>query len=233
MTKIVLVDFGGTGISPVELAGCANALQTQVNTQFAVAPPFGWGIGVEYIRAGKSKSDIKDDEWLCGFFAEADAPGALGYHDRTPTGKPLMKCFPLLDQIDKHHWTVTASHEVLETLLDPELALCFQAESGDIYAGEVADAVEQDSYAVAGALMSNWVTPAWFMPPAVAQGVKYDWLGLCKTDHEIRPGGYAQTWSPNSGWTSHMQADRSPRAYRLEHIGRGMLRNAKHRKVIG
>ena len=228
MTKIVLVDFCGTGIKPGELQACANALQAQIQTQFALPQPLGWGITAQ-VRAAKSAIDILPDEWVCGFWKTADEPGALGYHDKTPAGKPIMKCFPLLDKEDGVPWQPTASHEILETLLDAELNLCFQAPDGTVWAGENSDAVEQDTYPVLGVPLSNWCTPLWY---SGAQIGKFDWMGLCKSSFEIRPGGYGQTWDPEKGWQQILNQEKKPRPYRLEHIGRGARRMAQTAKVI-
>lgn len=229
MTKIVLVNFPATKIRPDELKACAIALETQIKTQFAMPQPVGWGISCEYVRAASNEKDIRSDEWPCLFMAEADQPGALGYHDKTPSGKPIMKCFPLLDKADGVPWQPTASHELLETLLDAELNLCFQASNGIIWAGENCDAVEADTYDVMGVPLSNWCTPLWFSNVQVG---RFDWMSLCKKPFEIRKGGYGQIWKADYGWKQVVHSDKAPRSYRLAHIGRGMKRVASHVKVI-
>lgn len=243
LPKIVLADFGGTGLLQADLVALAAALELQVNTQFALPPPLGYGLEVQYVRLGSTTAVPQInagaklaapgvDEVVIGFFAKADQPGALGYHDRTPAGLPLIKCFPLLDKGDGSAWQVTASHELLEELVDPELAKCAQATDGKIWAYEVCDAVEQDTYSINGVPLSNWNTPAYFEPPQDLTNVKLDWLGLCKTPGEIRPGGYGQFWDGGQ-WQQILSQARSPRSYRLGNIGRGMRRVARHQKVLG
>jgi hypothetical protein len=225
LAKIVLCDFGGTDVPESALEPAAGALQIQVNSQFALPPPFGYGIGVEYVRSTNDPKTIADDEWVLGLFAKADQPGALGYHDRTPTGQPFMKCFPLLDLRDGHAWTITASHELLETLADPEIGMCAQSADGRIWAYEVCDAVEQDTYQIEGVNVSDWCTPSWFAPPQ--KGGQFDWLKLCTKPYEVRAGGYAQNWDGKS-WT--MTYASSSRAYRLEAVGRGFERQVRVQK---
>jgi hypothetical protein len=228
--KIVLVDFGGTSLNSHDLHRCAVALQMQVNTEFALPPPVGWGLGVQYVRVASQPHDVRPDEYVCGFMATADVPGALGYHDRTPHGLPFMKCFPLLDAQDGQPWQPTASHELLETLLDPELSLCFQAPDGTIWAGEVADAVEADTYYLGGVPLSNWCTPSWFQPPADLSGIKFDWMGLCSEPFEVRQGGYAQQWD-GAQWNQVESQDKAMRAYRSRpHNGRRDQRRGKVKK---
>lgn len=211
LPKIALVDFGGTNLNPADLAACAAALSRQVNEQFAMPPPVGWGISVQRVRACKP-SEVEPDEWVLGFYATADQPGALGYHDRTPTGMPTAHVFPLLDAQDGQPWQPTASHELLEMLADPELNTGAQDPNGVFHALEVCDAVENDTYQIDGVPVSNWDTPAWFSPPENTTGVRYDHMGNCTAAFQLRPGGYDQTWDPSRGWVQSF-AQRA-RAYR-------------------
>ena len=242
--KIVLLDFGETGILQAELQQLALALLGQVNTQFALPPPFGHGLQVASVRVGsaptlpqivggKKLDGPQPDEWAMIFMAKPDIPGAYGYHDRTPSGQPVLKCFPLLDKRDGHPWQVTASHELLETLKDPELSLCAQGPDGNIWAYEVCDAVEADSYLVNNVPVSNFNTPCYFEPPEDMTGKKYDWLGkLNGPVPAMTAGGYGQYFDPENGWQQKL-GDRRPRQYRLENLGRGIHRIAKHKRVIG
>lgn len=221
--RIALVDFGGTGVDPSALGPCAAALAKQVNQQFALPSPIGHGISISGMRVC-SPSEVAQDEWVIGLVSHPDVPGALGYHDRTPSGRPFMKVFPLLDAQDGVSWQSTASHELLETLKDPELGQCVQGPSGKIWADEVCDAVESDSYSIDGVPVSNWVTPLWAQSLAPGQPQKYDWMGLCTQPEEIRPGGYAQWWDPQTGWN---EVDARKRAYRRNHDGRSARRRAR------
>jgi len=211
--KVVVVDFGGTGVEPAEIVAYAAAQQRQINEQFAMPAPMGWGVGVQYVRAAANAKDIRPDEVVIGLFATADQPGALGYHDKTPSGMPVGHVFPPLDKADGVPWTTTASHELTEILGDPELNDASQRPDGVFMAKEVADAVEQDTYEINGVPLSNFCLPLWYGGPA--SGAKYDYLGLCKAPFEIRPGGYAQSWSDDQGWTQTF-AQKAPRAYRAQ-----------------
>jgi hypothetical protein len=42
----------------------------------------------------------------------------VGYHDLTNEGLPLGKVFAGSDMVNGYNWTVTASHELLEMLID-------------------------------------------------------------------------------------------------------------------
>lgn len=193
MIPIVIIDHTGA-ISLLDLQAAAHALARQVNEQFGLPPPHGWGCEVT-VRAGTA---AKPEEWVLGLFTKADQPGALGYHDRTAQGLPLMKVFPTLCAQGGVSWTSCASHELLETLADPELCRAAQDKTGIFWALEVCDGVEADVYKIDGVELSNFALPCYFEPPT--HKVKYDYLGLCKHPLETRPGGYNQFYQPGTGW---------------------------------
>src|SRR6266571_4314023 len=80
----------------------------------------------------------KDTSWWLVILDTSDVADALGYHDFTPAGRPIGKVFAQSDIMDNLEWTVTASHELLEMLADPDIVrTVFVQEtntSGKIYA---------------------------------------------------------------------------------------------------
>lgn len=217
--RVALVDHTGTyGVA--ELMRVAEALQVQVMRDFALPPPYGWGLPAA-VRAAHL---ALPHEWVLGLFADADQPGALGYHDETPTGMPLAKVFPFVDS--SAPWSSIASHELLEMLADPLVCRAAQAADGRFFALEVCDAVEEDLYDVDGVRVSDFVLPAYFEPPRSTSGLKLDHLGLIKSPYELRPGGYNQWYSPGDGWQM-VQADRRS-AYRGAVTGRAARRRAAY-----
>lgn len=92
-------------------------------------------------------------------------------------------------------WTVTASHELLEMLADPDINLTAFVQSGDttgkLYAYEVADACEADNYGykIGETLVSDFVFPAWFESFPTA-GAQLDQQGQIQRPFEILPGGW-------------------------------------------
>jgi hypothetical protein len=210
--SIVMIDHQ-SGIDPAEMWPVSLALTKQAMNHFSLPPPYGYGIGAT-VRVASPEAPPKADEWILGLFAKADQPGALGYHDETPQGMPIIKIFPMLDKEEGSPWSVTASHEVCEALQDPNLAKCSMAPDGRIWAYEVSDAVEADTYLIDGVAMSNFCLPLYFEPSKNLHGVKLDYMGLIKTPYEIRDGGYGQWFDPSKGWQM-VQAMRAMRAYRV------------------
>lgn len=235
--NVVMINGSGTGVTHAEMVACAAALTIQAQEHFALEPPFGYGISAT-VRVAAGPFDIKPHEWVLSLLQHPDIDNALGYHDITVHGKPLMKIFPLLDAQDGVRWETTASHELLETLADPNIAKCAESWDGKVWCYEVGDAVEATSYTINGVPMSNFVLPPYFEPVKSLVGLKLDWMGLVKKPLEILPGGYGQFLDPVKGWQqvlaqhpdgTHIQ----PRAYRQMAHGRGKIRTAKYgRKVV-
>lgn len=221
IVKISMICAPALNISRSDLEKAALALSIQAQQHFAVPPPLGYGIGAS-VRVANSPFDVQPDEWVLALLVSPDIEGALGYHDQTPHGMPVLKIFPLLDASDGARWEVTASHEVLEALADPNCARVAQSYDGQMWAYEVCDACETTSYEIGGVPVSNFVLPAYFEP--VKKAVKFDYLGLISQPLEILPGGYGQYFDPRTGWEQVLSQKQAPRAYRAQHAGRRATR---------
>jgi len=183
-----------------------SALQTYV-TEY-VAPV--WGTPAKLV---KSKSYLKG-AWAMAFLDDADQPDALAYHDLTPEGLPLSKVFVKTTKENKELVSVSASHELVEMLVDPainmvtsgpDLQTTYQHENPDpddnvvvyesadeitLYAYESADPVEALSFKVKGVEMSDFVYPAYFEAFHKPRSVKFDQMNKVKRPFQILAGGY-------------------------------------------
>lgn len=212
-------------LSDAEVATAVEALQIQVTRDFAPA----WGIDadVTFYPAGKPRPK---DSWQLGIFDNSDQAGALGYHDVTKTGQPLGKIFAGTDKQYNSSWTVTASHELLEMLLDPEVNLSAMVEDrsgkATLYAYEACDAVEADQFGyeidVNGSkvLVSDFVFPSYF-ENFHHKGAQYDYQKKVTQPFQLLEGGYTLIYqiSSGSGWTQKY-ADATPLKYQMRaHVG--------------
>ena len=230
--KIAMVNIDCPEVKTSTMQAVASALTVQAQQHFALPPPFGYGFGAT-VRVTTLKS-VKKDEWVLMLLANPDVDGALGYHDQTDSGMPIIKIFPRLDALYGSSWSVTASHEVLETLADPNIAKAAMSVDGNFWAYEICDAVEQDTYLINKVPVSNFVLPPYFEPVNNYAGVKLDYLGLIKQPLEIRPGGYGQYFDPATGWNAVYDKKVEPTKlsqYRTtlhdKHMGRGARRSTK------
>lgn len=218
--SIVVVDVD-SGTPLAEIQAYVAAQEKQLLEHFGPL----WGV-IATIRAATPEHPPREDEWRMELRRVPTIDGALGFHDQTDAGNPILYVFPELCAQDGTSWTSCASHEILEALADPLLNRCYQSPiDGSINAGEVCDAVETKIYKVDGVELSDFVTPQYFSPPKNLAGVKLDWLGAVTSPYQILDGGYGQTYDATKGWT---QLGPSPkRAYRVFVDQLGLSRGAR------
>jgi hypothetical protein len=145
-----------------------------------------WGYPVKLYNTDAPKPT----DWQFLYIDDADTAGALGYHDLTKDGQPVSKVFVKTTLEDHQVVSVTACHELFEMVIDPIANLWAQATDGTEYAYEMSDPVEEDTFAVDGVLMSNFVHPSWFEPFKHPPGTKFDHLGLLTKPFSMTKGGY-------------------------------------------
>ena len=188
----------GSTLSPEALAHIAQAVQAQVNQEFAAE----WGARAT-IRVGASETDIQAGEWVYGFVGTLpDAPGASAYHDIDGNGAPFALCAVTTCEslLGPNGVSVDVSHEILETAGD-EGANCFANDNaGTLHALEMCDAVETGSYARTCAdgtkvQVSNWLLRAWFIP---GHPGPYDHMSAYHMAGAVAPPGPLQT-APGDG----------------------------------
>lgn len=143
------------------------------------------------------------DEWQIVVLDDSDQAGALGYHDYTPTGKPISKIFAKTDLKYGYSWTVTLTHELSEMIADPFISACMMTSNTREYAVEVGDPVEADALGFnitisgyAPVLCSDFALPGWFIP---GHPPPYDYKNHCSTWLQVLPGGYAQ-YTDSGSW---------------------------------
>jgi hypothetical protein len=202
------------------------AMQSYVDDY--VAPV--WGTPSKLI---KSKTYVKG-AWAMVFLDDADQPGALAYHDLTPDGLPQAKVFVKTTLDNGDLVSVSASHELVEMLVDPAINLLSTGPKASvIYAYESADPVEELSFKVKGIPMSDFVYPSYFEAFHKPRSVKFDQMGKVVKPFEILKGGYQivlknGTWSQIFGSAAKAKrfANEDRRGHRSEQRARGRLKCA-------
>ncbi len=130
-------------------------------------------------------------------------------------------------------WTIDASHEILEMLVDPygnrmQSSVAIEVVKGKIrdgtgqfeYLVEACDPCEDNSYAytINGVAVSDFITPH-FYDPGVTPGTRYSFTGALKGPRQILPGGYI-SWvdTMKDEWQQLMWVDKSKSPY-IQNIG--------------
>jgi hypothetical protein len=135
-------------------------------------------------------------------------PGEGGYHSDA-NNQPYSQVIATPADTT---WTIDASHEILEMLVDPygnrmQSSVAIEIVNGQIQDGtgqfgylvEACDPCEANDYAytVNGVAVSDFITPH-FYDPLVTPGTRYSFTGAIKGPRQILPGGYI-SWVNTEG----------------------------------
>jgi hypothetical protein len=150
------------------------------------------------------------------FLDDADTSGALAYHYLTPDGLPLSKVFVRTTIQNGDLVSVSASHELVEMLVDPAINLMSTGpDPKTMYAYESADPVEALTFDVNGIAMSDFVYPSYFEGFRKAGSVKFDHLGKVQKPFQILKGGY-QIIFKSGKWSQIFASATKERAFAFE-----------------
>lgn len=186
LERIAIVEHGHR-VSRDVLARDARILTYQVNDQLRHFWP-GPRVDIEPVHG-----HVPASRPLIDLSGSRSPAGTGGYHTTGARGRLLAVIYL---QRWGSHWTVGASHELLEMLVDP----IGETESSS-YLEEVCDPVQFVWYWLHGAWVSDFVTPSWFTggpgpwdmagqihaPRTFARGGEEDYHTAAGW-HEIGPG---------------------------------------------
>ncbi len=182
--KFPTIAFVNLATAPLgtDLNKLVSALDKQLQRDFVPI----WGYPATLYVAKKAKPG----EWQVVFLDDADAANALGYHDLTKDGQPVSKVFVKTTIAAGQKVSVTASHELLEMMIDPGAQLWAQSNNGWFYAYEMCDAVEDEEYEIDGVPVSDFLYPSFFESWHGARSVQFDHLGRVAQPFQTLLNGY-------------------------------------------
>jgi hypothetical protein len=193
-----------------DLTLVAAALQKQITRDVApawdVQATIGAFVRLEDVPPGYWSIVVRDD-------IEVDAAGVHCDH----SGQPFA-----LVSLDTG-WSVTASHEALEMLVDPFGNRTISGDSikrgqGRVdYLVEIADPTGDSRYSVNGVAVSDFYTPRYF-DPAKASGVQYSFTGAIDGPRQVLENGYL-TWHDPVGNQWWQQSRFAPGPPRIDSLG--------------
>jgi hypothetical protein len=219
-----------TVLADADVAPVVAALQKQVTNDFRPV----WGTDAELSIIPKGTQPPTGSWWLV-LLDDSDQANALGYHDLTTEGLPIGKVFATSDLKAGTSWTVTASHELLEMLGDPNINLTVFVENsttaGVLYAYEVCDACEDDSlgYQIDNVLLSDFVYPSWFEGFHSEGSTQFDRMNKIQNPFQLLTGGYIGVFNvaSGSGW-QQQTAEKRP----TNVLNRGAVGTRRERRGI-
>lgn len=180
-----------------DLPRVARALHKQVTRDFEPL----WGIKGS-VTWYPTEADVPVGCWKVVVDGSLRVPDEGGYH-WDPLGQPFGR---LAYDVDTS-WSATASHEILEMLVDPYGEFLTAAPSVDpkhrgrqvLYLVEVCDPCEDVTYDIDGVTVSDFITPRYFDVKRSVRA-RYSFTGAVKRPREVLPGGYISWNDPQLGW---------------------------------
>jgi hypothetical protein len=219
-----------TVLTDADVTPVIAALQQQVTNDFRPV----WGTDAELKIVPQGTQPPAGSWWLV-ILDDSDQAGALGYHDLTSDGLPMGKIFAASDLKAGTSWTVTASHELLEMLADPNINLTVFVQdantTGTLYAYEVCDACEDDSfsYQINNIEVSDFVYPAWFESFRAQGSTQFDFRNQIHDPLQLMAGGYIGIFSVTNGTGWQQQtAEKHP----LNLKSRGHVGSRRERRAV-
>jgi hypothetical protein len=195
MRRIAIVN-ASKKISNKDAITITAACDYQLNRQVAPA----WGMLPVPVTLYKKLQEVPPNAEIITLLDNADIANALGYHDETPNGRPYGRVF--VGTILQYGGTIMTgslsaslvlSHEVLEQFADPNINLWAENDMGVMYALEICDQVEEDSYEIPIGVnkvsVSNFVFPEWFDSENKPH-IRYDKMNKLRQPFSMTPGGY-------------------------------------------
>ena len=181
-------------VSRAELVRATRAFQIQIDEHFSRV----WDV---YARL-KIVDELADvgDSWLLHVTNAPSPNGDKGDHVVGPNGRPLG--FVYMKEVNRTlvdgkalPWTVTASHEILEMLVNPYVTTATYLNAQQTGVGftprlfamfEVVDPCQYDWYDIAGVTVGDFVHPAWFFGTDAHPG-PFDHLGRIAAPRTLSP----------------------------------------------
>ncbi len=207
-----------------------QALQPQVSNDFFPA----WRVDAQVMFVDKP---IRNSWWLVILDkAEENHNAWLGYH-LTIEGMPLGKVFAKTIHQEGYNWTISASHELLEMLADPEdnRMISYGAldprnlprageKSACFYTMEVCDpcSAEECAYQKGGYSVSDFILPSWYEKEAPADQL-FDCNRKIQRPFDLFNAGYAGVYNSSDGWQLLGQEGVYCDAHGWQQLGRNKL----------
>lgn len=187
LRQVALVSESGH-VTPSEIARVSAALQKQATRDLVQF----WDVKAT-VDTFPRLEDVPIGYWPIIVMDDIQTEGAAGVHE-DKDGQPFAL---VTASAQLEVWSLTASHELIEMLVDPFGSRLVAGDSPKEDQGRAEILVEacdpseatQFAYTVNGILVSDFYSPRFFDPVA-APGVRYSFTGAIQEPRQVLPGGY-------------------------------------------
>lgn len=231
--RVALIDMTGH-IDDSEMAAVAAAINLQVNRDLARFWPI-----TAVVSALPGPMVIAPGVWPLYVVSHIDDTTA-GFH-RT------MHYQPYAEVEDGPGWSLAASHEILEMLVDPsgnELVAATavklegeqqsEAEGVFEYLLEICDPCEHPdcAYLIDGVAVSDFCTPEFYGCDAVP-GARYTFAGTINAPRRVLAGGYMSWWNAEKGFLERLDYSDPTAKPEIKQISRHLPNTSLREHVDG
>lgn len=211
---LIAVINESTEVSNADVNTMCQAIQIQLDLHVLPA----WNMKSSTIKFYADKTKVPGYAWVVNMLDNPTQAGALGYHsldndqiDAFIFAQPVLAnggTTLAYNPANPTQYTVSAtlSHEVCEMVGDRYangFSVGPQISQGNLYAQELCDPVENDSYGISvggvSVAVSNFVFPSWFNPEATLKlNAPFDYLKKLTAPFTMDAGGYMIVASMNN-----------------------------------
>jgi hypothetical protein len=148
---------------------------------------------------------------------------------------------------DDDSWTIDASHEIVEMLVDPYGDRMHASEAIAISGNNVVDAdgvfnylveacdpceANNFAYDISGIAVSDFITPN-FYDSTPTDGTRYSFGANIKRPRQLLPGGYISYVQPDKSWNQILWVDPGPPQYKVPQLAKNIrsMREAIHHSM--
>lgn len=193
----------------------------------------------ELVGAAKAAADA--GAWVLVLLDDGTQAGALGYHtEQAGEIFGFVYAKPSFDSgstalAGNYAVSSVLSHELLETLVDPDVNSWWQISTEALVAAECCDPVEDTTYTIGidghAVAVSNYVLPAWADVYA-AVDARRDRCGVTTAPFQVSAGGYVVLWDTTKNHVGQVYGETFPE-WKKPLKARDISRAVRHAKGLG
>lgn len=199
MTAFALALVNQASVDDSEIAAFLPAASEFIAKWVAAFWPETMGSTIRAVPDGEQPGSGEVPITLAPNTTLANSLGYHNYQDGSPLGIVELDACRLYNE----PWTIAATHEITELLVNPDLAR-FTTIEGRSYPIEVADPVTGLHFDINGVAVSNFSTPSWW---GLASDTRYDAMAQVTRPLPTIPHLGWLEWSEGGTYTSAYGSD--------------------------
>ena len=179
-----------TSVTDEQVEEMVAAIDVQLTRDVSPA----WNVAPVPVTFAGRRARPRAGDWVITILDDPDTSGDLAWHDEARGGVIFGRVFakPCLENLGKDPLSSvgsTLSHEIVETVLDPNCTYWAVSEKGFLIAREACDPVQAFAYKIGRVQVSDFVYPPYFDSLA-RPGARLDHMRRLTQPFSLGKGGY-------------------------------------------